>query len=54
MKGFSFREFQDEDAKSPFDKLLDIFMELLTHTSGDVNEAIDWLRGVGQGIRDDR
>ena len=44
MKGFSFREFQDEDAKSPFDKLLDIFMELLTHTSGDVNEAIDWLR----------
>ena len=44
MKGFSFSQYQNEDGKTPFEKLLDIFMELLTHTSGDVDEAIDWLR----------
>ena len=30
--------------KSPFEKLFDIFKELITHTSGDFDEAIDWLR----------
>jgi Ca-activated chloride channel family protein len=29
---------------SPFEKLLEIFKELITHTSGDFDEAIDWLR----------
>lgn len=33
-----------EEGRTPFDKLFDLFMELLTHTSGDVEEAIDWLR----------
>ena len=28
----------------PFDRLFDIFKELITHTSGDVDEALDWLR----------
>lgn len=28
----------------PFDKLFDIFSELITHTSGDVDEALDWLK----------
>lgn len=44
MSGFTFQEFSEDDKKSPFDKLFDIFLELLTHTSGDVDEAIDWLR----------
>ena len=30
--------------KSPFEKLFDVFKELITHTSGDFDEAIDWLR----------
>jgi uncharacterized protein with von Willebrand factor type A (vWA) domain len=30
--------------QSPFDKLFDIFSELITHTSGDVEEALDWLK----------
>ena len=30
--------------QSPFDKLFDIFSELITHTSGDVEEALDWLQ----------
>jgi hypothetical protein len=29
--------------QSPFDKLFGIFKELITHTSGDFDEAIDWL-----------
>ncbi len=30
----------------PFDKLLEIFLEMLVYTSGDVDEALDWLREV--------
>jgi len=30
--------------KTPFEKLFEIFKELITHTSGDFDEAIDWLR----------
>jgi uncharacterized protein with von Willebrand factor type A (vWA) domain len=30
--------------KVPFERLLDLFRELLLHTSGDVDEALDWLR----------
>src|SRR6185312_15779449 len=28
---------------TPFQNLLDIFMQLLTYTSGDVGEALSWL-----------
>ena len=35
-----------EEGKSPFEKLYDIFQELITNTSGDVDEAIDWLRSL--------
>ncbi|NND16861.1 MAG: hypothetical protein HKN89_11135 [Eudoraea sp.] len=42
-KGFKFTTYQAPDL-SPFDKLFDIFQELVTHTSGDVEEALDWLR----------
>jgi len=41
-KGIVFKTY--EETTSLFDKLLDIFMELITHTSGDFDEAIDWLR----------
>lgn len=42
-KGFYFKEYE-EPTSSPFDKLFGIFKELITHTSGDFDEAIDWLR----------
>ena len=32
-----------EYEKSPFERLKDIFMQLLTYTSGDVAEALSWL-----------
>lgn len=42
-KGFRFQTYEALD-QTPFEKLFDIFQELITHTSGDVDEAIDWLR----------
>ncbi len=41
--GFRFTSYEAPEL-SPFDKLFDIFQELITHTSGDVEEALDWLR----------
>lgn len=41
--GLRFAEYQGKE-KTPFEKLLDLFRELLLHTSGDVDEAMDWLR----------
>lgn len=41
--GFVFSPYQAPNL-SPFDRLFDIFKELITHTSGDFDEAIDWLR----------
>jgi uncharacterized protein with von Willebrand factor type A (vWA) domain len=41
--GFYFKEFEPKTI-SPFDKLFDIFKELIVHTSGDFDEAIEWLR----------
>lgn len=44
MFGFNFSKYNpDENAKGGFEKLLDIFTQLLTYTSGDFNEAMQWL-----------
>jgi len=42
-KGFVFKKYETP-SQSPFEKLFDVFKELITHTSGDFDEAIDWLR----------
>lgn len=42
-KGFRFTNYEAPD-QTPFEKLFKIFQELITHTSGDVEEALDWLR----------
>lgn len=41
-RGYQFTLYEEE-FKTPFDKLFDIFKELITHTSGDLDEALDWL-----------
>ncbi|WP_010517044.1 vWA domain-containing protein [Croceivirga radicis] len=46
-KGFLFTTYSAPD-QSPFEKLFDIFQELITHTSGDFDEAIDWLRQLDE------
>ncbi len=42
-KGFYFKQYE-APFQSPFDRLFEVFKELITHTSGDFDEAIDWLR----------
>ena len=42
--GFRFQQFQPPHSKlSSFESLLPIFLELTTHTSGDVSEALEWM-----------
>lgn len=43
MKGFVFTGFREEEPGSTFDKLLDLFTQLLTYTNGDATEAIQWM-----------
>ena len=43
LKGWSFSLFKEKNI-NPFEKLFEIFKELITYTSGDFDEAIDWLR----------
>ncbi|NIG55300.1 VWA domain-containing protein [Chitinophaga sp. Cy-1792] len=44
MRGITFSRFMPGDnTKPPFQKLLDLFTQLLTYTSGDVTEALQWL-----------
>lgn len=40
--GYVFTPYEAPEL-SNFDKLFDVFSELITHTSGDVEEALDWL-----------
>ena len=42
-KGLRFTTYK-APTQSPFEKLFEIFKELITYTSGDVDEAFDWLR----------
>lgn len=43
VSGFRFGNYKAPEL-SAFDRLLEIFTDLLTHTSGDFDESIDWLR----------
>src|SRR5205085_10586792 len=49
MRGFHFTKYDpNENGKSKFDQLLDMFMQLLTYTNGDVAEALQWLNQLDQ------
>jgi Ca-activated chloride channel family protein len=41
-KGFTFSKHVPEEV-SHFDRVFDVFKDLLTHTSGDIEEAFEWL-----------
>jgi uncharacterized protein with von Willebrand factor type A (vWA) domain len=49
-KGFLFSK-QVPKEEEPFDRVFGIFKELLTHTSGDVEEAFDWLKELDAEYR---
>lgn len=45
MRGIRFEKYiQNAKEESIFDKLLKIFLELMTHTSGDYEESFKWLK----------
>ena len=47
MFGIEFHELRPErDQRSAFERLLEVFTEVITHTSGDVAEALDWMRAL--------
>ena len=47
MIGHHFSKFDPkQEGKSKFVQLLDVFMQLLTYTNGDVAEALQWTHGL--------
>ena len=46
-RGFRFTTYEAPEVSS-FEKLFEIFQELITHTSGDFDEAIEWLRQLDE------
>lgn len=47
MLGHRFSAFvPPRDDRTPFERLLPLFLEMLTHTSGDVEEALEWMKEV--------
>ena len=51
MKGFHFTKYDSEaEGKSKFEQLLDIFMQLLTYTNGDVEEALRWMNELDKNM----
>ena len=46
MVGWRFNKYLSDEASSPFKRLLDLFKEMLIHTSGDIPEALSWLTQV--------
>jgi Ca-activated chloride channel family protein len=44
MIGYHFKHFDPNDESKPkFEQLLDVFMQLLSYTNGDVGEALQWM-----------
>ena len=50
VRGFIFDKY-DAPEVAPFDKLFEIFKELITHTSGDLDEALEWLKQLDDEYR---
>jgi len=47
MLGYRFSEYIPDDKDgNPFERLLKLFMQLLTYTSGDVEEALQWMNEI--------
>ena len=56
MRGFRFSEYIPVvNNQTPFERLLDLFLELLNYTSGDVDEALAWMNELDRehGLTDD-
>ncbi len=47
MKGIQYSAAEAKNQR-PFETLLELFKEIIVHTSGDVTEALDWLRQLDE------
>ncbi len=47
LSGFVFTKHIPKE-QSPFERLFEVFQELITYTSGDFDEAIEWLRQLDE------
>lgn len=49
MLGHRFKKYiQPDDNRTPFEKLLEIFLEVMVHTSGDVEETFRWMKMIDE------
>lgn len=46
MLGYRFHDFKAQEGKNPFEKLLDIFLQLMNITSGNVGETLNWMNDI--------
>ncbi len=55
MAGYLFTKSFPQQEGDPFERLLKIFLDLLTYTSGDVSEALNWMNQLDRqyGLTDD-
>lgn len=57
MIGYHFSKYDpNSQGKTTFEQLLEIFLQLITYTSGDVSEALNWLTQLDKeyGLTDDQ
>lgn len=45
--GFVFNPYEEPE-RTPFERLLEIFQELIVHTAGDVDETLDWMQQLDE------
>ncbi len=49
MTGFIFSKYlPPQDNRSDFERLLDLFLQLMVYTAGDVSEALNWMNQLDQ------
>jgi Ca-activated chloride channel family protein len=48
MKGFIFSDYKPDNNKTPFQRLKDLFLDILQYTNGDAGEALQWLTQLDQ------
>lgn len=46
MIGYRFQKPDNNKDRDPFEKLLQIFKEILVYTAGDVSDALDWMNEI--------
>jgi Ca-activated chloride channel family protein len=44
-KGFVFKKFIKED-QTPFERLFDVWKEVIVHVSGDIDESFEWMKTI--------